>query len=170
LSPTSLRPILLVAVAGVVLSACGDGAVTVRAPEGKPWVKDNDCSWWLSGADGKSHRASITQGDDGLVLSVSDPAFTTWSDEDRPLVELRFNKDPKRQATAEGWVTHGGEGPSMFGLFLSEAALKAMADATTFELRRDGTLIVELPLVDTPNQADLEACVPPPNDGRSDSE
>ncbi len=170
MSPTSLRPILFAAVAGVVLSACGDGAVTARAPEGKPWVKDNDCSWWLSGDDGKSHRASITQGEDGLLLSVSDRAFAAWPEEDRPLVELRFNRDPRRQATAEGWATHGSEGLAMFGLILSEEALRSMAEATMLELRRDGALVVELPLADTPSQAELEACVPPPYDGRSDSE
>lgn len=142
-------------------------------PPVKPWVVEGDvgCSWWLSGPDGKSHVASIGQGDE-LMLSLSHAAFMAWSELERPRVELIFDHDPKRRVVVEGWATHGGEGStsSSFGLYLDAAARRALGGATRLELRRDGKAVIDLPLAATPGQAELDACVPPPKTEDSDEE
>lgn len=144
------------------------GGVVQAAPT-KPWERESECRWWLSGDDGKKLRASIGQSTDGVVLTVADPVFKSWSESDLHKVELRFNKDTKRKAVTEGWVSLGGGHASMFGLYLDSDAMKAMDRATLLELRRDGVLAVELPLAGTPSQAELEGCVLPPSE-HSDSE
>jgi hypothetical protein len=164
--PIHRTPIFAVT-AVVALAACGQSGPAQAA---KPWAKEDACRWWLSDADGKSLRASIEQSSDGLVLTVSDDAFRTWSELETPKVELRFDRDPKRRATLEGWVSLGGGTVGMFGLYLDATARKAMGEATTLELFRDGKLVVTLPLAATPTAAELEACVPPPSTGSSDSE
>ena len=135
----------------------------------RPWFHARYCSWWLSRDDGKRHFASIGQGDE-LMLSLSDPAFLSWPDTGRPRVELTFDRDPRRRVTAEGWVTHGGEESSSFGLYLDARARRAMARATRLELRRDGKPIIDLLLSRTPSKAELDACVPPPKGPNSDEE
>ena len=91
----------------------------------KPWVLDADlaCNWLLTGPNGKSHVASIGQGDE-LMLSIEAAAFMAWSELERPQVELIFDHDPKRHLFVEGWATHGGAGStsSSFGLYLDAAA------------------------------------------------
>ncbi|MFM9864486.1 MAG: hypothetical protein ACKVRO_12850 [Micropepsaceae bacterium] len=163
---TSTR-FLLAAVALAALAACGE---SVPAQVAKPWKKESECGWWLSGADGKSLRASISQGSDGLILTLADPVFRSWSETDRPLVELRFDKQAGRRAIVEGWVSLGDDAASMFGLYLDGAARKAMDRATMLELSRDGKLVLTMPLAGTPAQAELDACVPPPSSEESDSE
>jgi hypothetical protein len=158
---------LIAAVAFAVLAARGESA-PVQAV--KPWKKESECGWWLSGADGKSLRASISQGSDGLILTLADPVFRDWSEENRPLVELRFDKQASRRATVEGWVSLGDDAASMFGLYLDGPARKAMDRATTLELSRDGKMALTMPLAGTPAQAELDACVPPPSSEESDSE
>lgn len=147
-------------------------AATPTAPV-KPWVPraEVDCNWWLSGADGKSHVASIEQGDE-LMLSLSDAAFMAWSELEQPQVELIFDDDPKRRVFVEGWATHAGAGStsSSFGLYLDAAARRALGGATRLKLRRDGKAILDLRLAATPSQAALDACVPPPNGLDSDEE
>ena len=157
----------LAALAGLTLAAAPP------VPPVKPWVPHADigCDWWLSGADGKSHVASIGQGDE-LMLSFSDAAFMAWSDLKRPRVELIFDSDPKRRVFVEGWATHGGAGSSnsSFGLYLDAAARRALGGATRLELRRDGKAVIDLRLAATPSQAELDACVPPPKGPNSDEE
>lgn len=152
----------------VWVSLAGAAVAGAVAPA-KSWTKDNDCSWWLAGADGKSHRASITRSSDGVLFSISDPAFVSWSDADLIQVELRFNRDAKRRVVTKGWVTRG-EGYGMFGLYLDAAALRKTAGATTLEFRRQGKVIVEQKLSSTPNKSELLACLPGPSIGPSDSE
>lgn len=161
------RTLVLCLLAFSALAACGESAPVQGA---KPWKKESECGWWLSGADGKSLRASISQGSDGLILTVADQAFRSWSEEDRPLVELRFDKQAGRRATVEGWVSLGDDAASMFGLYLDGPARKAMDRATFLELSRDGKTVVTMPLAATPSQAELDACVPPPSSSESDSE
>ena len=170
MSPIKRKSILLASMALATLSACGAPDTAKQDAPGKPWAKKYDCDWWLSRDDGRSLRASIGQSDEGLLLSIADPKFLAWSEVDHPKVELRFNKDPNRRVMTEGWVSHVGKETSIFGTYLSAEALKAMSKATTLELHRDGKLMIELPLVDTPSQAELEACIRPPNTGSSDSE
>lgn len=157
---------LALALATVALSAAAPAPV-------KPWVLDAEvgCNWWLSGPDGKSHVASIGQGDE-LMLSLSDAAFMAWSESERPRVELMFNHDSKRRVFVSGWATHGGAGStsSSFGFYLDAAARRALGKATRFELRRDGKAVIDLPLAGTPSQAELDACVPPPKGPNSDEE
>jgi hypothetical protein len=155
------------AVAFVALAACGERAPVQAA---MPWKKESACGWWLSGADGKSLRASISQGSDGLILTLADPVFRTWSEEERPVVELRFDRQAGRRATAEGWVSLGDDAASVFGLYLDGTARKAMDRATTLELSREGKVVLTMPLAGTPAQAELDACVPPPSSAESDSE
>lgn len=159
------RGLALSLVVSAALAACGPAA-----PPAKPWVKEDQCRWWLSGEDGKSLRASIESGSDGIALTIADPVFKIWSESERPKVELRFNKDDARRASAEGWVSLGGGSAAMFGLFLDAAALKAMGEATLLELSRDGKTVVTLPLAATPSAAELEACIPKPSEYPSDSE
>ncbi|MCE9524256.1 MAG: hypothetical protein K8S25_17695 [Alphaproteobacteria bacterium] len=161
----------LILMACVAFAGLSDAAFAASEPAtaAKPWTMDNDCSWWLSAADGKSHRASIGQSSDGVVLTISDPAFATWPQEDHIKVELRFDRNAKRRVATTGWVTRG-EDYAMFGLFLNAAALRKIAGATTLELRRQGKVAVELQLSATPNKAELLACLPAPSTGHSDSE
>lgn len=164
---SAIARLLFGAAAFIVIAGCGE---TAPAQAAKPWKKESECGWWLSGPDGKSLRASISQGSDGLILTFADPVFRTWSEEDRPLVELRFDKQAGRRATAEGWVSLGDDAASMFGLYLDALARKAMDRATTLELSRDGKVALTMPLAGTPAQAELDACVPPPSSAESDSE
>ena len=158
--------LLLAMPVGIVLSAASPAPV-------KPWVPhaEVDCNWSLSGADGKSHAASIEQGDE-LMLSLSDAAFMAWSNLERPRVELIFDDDPKRRVFVEGWATHSGAGStsSSFGLYLDAAARRALGGATRLKLRRDGKAILDLRLAATPSQTALDACVPPPKGEHSDEE
>ena len=164
MSPIDRNWILLGAVA---LVACGSGDAVQGAPVA-PWTKESDCSWWLSRDDGKSLRASISRGEDGVILTLADPVFNTWSDSGQPRVELRFNKDSKRRVLTDGWVSSGGDW-GMFGLHLSDDTFRVMDRATNIELLHDGALVFEQPLAQTPTQAELEACVPTPG-AQSDSE
>ena len=125
----------------------------------KSWKKDNECSWWLAEADGKSHRASITRSSDGVLFSLSDPAFSTWSETDLVKVELRADHDDRRLVAAEGWVTRGA-GFGMLGFYLEAPALRKIAGATVLEFRREGRVVVEQLLRATPKEAELLACVP----------
>ncbi|MCY7281093.1 MAG: hypothetical protein LH610_09415 [Sphingomonas bacterium] len=158
--------LLLALAVGIAPSAASPAPV-------KPWVPhaEVECNWWLSGADGKSHAASIEQGDE-LMLSLSDAAFVAWSELEQPQVELIFNNDPKRSVFVEGWATHGGAGStsSTFGLYLDAAARRTLGGATRLKLRRDGKAIIDMRLAATPSQAALDACVPPPKGPNSDEE
>ena len=148
-------------------------ATSATAATVKPWVAyaDLGCNWQITGPNGKSHVASIEQGDE-LMLSFSDAAFLSWSEMERPRVELIFDRDPKRRVFAQGWATHSGAGStsSSFGLYLDAAARKALSRATRLELRRDGRPVIDLLLAATPSQAELDACVPPPKTENSDEE
>ena len=136
----------------------------------KPWDWERQCSWWLSGEDGRELRASIGQGDEGLVLSLADPVFLEWPEEDRPRVELVFDGDARRQVSVEGWSTHIGTETAIFGLELDTEGIRMLAGATSLELRRDGRSFLKLPLEKTPKEADLEICVPSPIGDSSDQE
>lgn len=140
------------------LALAGAASAKSLAPA-KSWTKDNECSWWLAGADGKSHRASITQSSDGVLFSLSDPAFLTWSETDPVKVELRADHDDRRLVAVEGWVTRGA-GFGMLGFYLEAPALRKIAGATALEFRREGRVVVEQLLRATPKEAELLACVP----------
>jgi hypothetical protein len=163
--------VALFAIAGAGLSAAAFAAPAqiAAAPVVKPWDKESECSWWLSGDDGKRLRASIGQSPDGVVVTLSDDVFKSWSESELPKVEVQFNKDPKRKYVTEGWVSTGGGTVGMFGFFLNDAGFKAMDRATLLELRRDGKLAVAIPLAATPTAAELKGCVMPPSE-HSDSE
>jgi hypothetical protein len=141
------------------------------AASGQQWEREHECGWWLSEEDGVRHLASIGQGDGAMMLSVSDPAFAAWSEEDRPVVELIFDGDPQKQFEAEGWATHGGDPDSAsFGLYLEPEELAALAGATQLEMRRDGRPVVDITLTGNLDPADLEACVPSPDEEHLDEE
>lgn len=150
--------------AGLALPAVQPGAV-------KPWavVGDIGCHWWLSGPNGKEHHASIGQGDDDPVLSVSDKKFLPFSESDEVSLVLRFDRDPKREATATAWVSSVvGDGERMLGLVLRAPARKAMGGATRIEIVHQGKVLADIRLAATPSQATLDACVVPPNPDRED--
>lgn len=164
--PPRLLALLLAAGIAAQASAAAPGAAA------KAWkLQPNGCEWLITGEDGRSHVASISRGDE-LMLSLTDAAFLGWSESERPRVELVFDGDPERRVFAEGWATHAGEGStsSSFGLYLDAQARRALGGATRMELRRDGKPVFDLPLAATPGQAELDACVPPPDDGHSDEE
>lgn len=136
----------------------------------KPWVLENDCSWWLSGPDGKELHASIGQGDDDPVLTIADRAFLPFTEEERIPVVLRFDGDPKREAPETAWVSSiVGDGERMLGTFLSAEARQAMGGAIRMEVVHQDKVLTELPLAATPSQAELDACVVPPGP-KGDSE
>lgn len=140
------------------LALAGVASAKSLAPA-KSWKKDNVCSWWLAGADGKSHRASIKQSSDGVLFSLADPAFFTWSETDPVKVELRADHDDGRPVAVEGWVTRGAD-LGILGLYLDAVALRKIAGASALELRRDGRVVVEQVLRATPKESELLDCVP----------
>jgi len=171
--PTNRTPMLLGALLCAALVACGEAAAADAAAPVRPFVKETevDCSWWMSRSEtDRGLRASIGSSPDGVAMTLSDPVFKTWSESEFHKVELRFNKDAKRRAVTEGWVSLGGGQVSMFGFYLDKAAMTAMDRATLLELRRKGELVVTLPLANTPTKTELEACLPDPNAPRGDSE
>ena len=159
--------------AGLLLCLAATAAAPPPAPKAmaqpapvKPWAIDGDigCSWWLSGPNGKEHHASIGQGDDDPVLTVSEQAFLPFAETDDVPLVLRFNRNPKRQATASAWVSSVvGDGERMLGMYLRPAARKAMGGATHIEILHKGKVLSDIPLAATPSQAALDACVRPPN-------
>jgi len=153
-------------VTSVVLAGAALGKSLAPA---KSWTKDNECSWWLSGADGKSHRASLARSSDGVLFSLSDPVFVSWSETDLIKVELRADQDDKRVAAVESWVTRG-EGYGTLGFYLESDALAKVAGAGVLEVWRDGRVVAVLRVRATPKKADLLACVPAASSGSSDSE
>lgn len=157
-----------------ILAGSLAGAAALAAPDGSghvgSWEQQHPCGWWLAAAGGVAHRASIASGEDGLVLSVTDPAFAAWPEEERPIVELRFDGDPAGAIEAESWSTHGSDGGATLGLFLDADARALMAGAASLELWRDDAPVLEIPLAGAPGAADLETCVPPPGTASADSE
>jgi hypothetical protein len=129
----------------------------------KPWeeVGDIGCSWWLSGPDGKTHRASIGTGDDDPVLTIDDSAFVAFPEYGRVPVTVRFDGDPKRTATATAWtgIVIGGE--RSLGMFLDKRARRALGGARRIEVMHEGKTLLDLPLARTPSRAELEKCTFP---------
>lgn len=170
---SSVSPVLLAAalvVIGGIVPPAAAGPANPKPAAAKPWVLRDDCYWWLSGEDGKSHRASITRGETEIMLSFSDRIFAGWPMEDRPAVELLFDGDFRKRVQTVGWATHGSDGWGSFGVELDAAARRKLAGASSFELRREGRLIMLLSLAGTPDREALEACVPPPKLESSDEE
>jgi hypothetical protein len=144
---------------------------SAAAASEQQWERQHECEWWLSEEDGVRHLASVGPGDGAMMLSVSDPAFAAWSEVDRPLVELIFDGDPQKRVEAEGWATHGGDPDSAsFGLYLKPEALAALAEATQLQMRRDGQPVMAITLAGNLELADLEACVPSPDQEHADEE
>jgi len=147
-------------------------ALAMAAPAAaKPWEDEGNCSWWLSRESDKGLHASIGPGDPGLlVLTIGDEIFRTWSETDRPVVTLRFNGDPKRSVTVDGWASTAGGTVGMFGMYLDGDGRAKLANATSLELLRGGELVVKLQLAETPGKDALEECVPGPFDENSAEE
>jgi hypothetical protein len=157
--------------ATALLLASGASAARAEQVPAQQWEREHECGWWLSEEGGVRHLASIGQGDGAMMLSLSDPAFAAWSEEDRPMVELILDGDLQNRVEAEGWATHGGEPASAsFGLYLEPDDLAALARATQLQMRRDGQPIVDITLAGNLELADLEACVPPPDHDHTDEE
>lgn len=145
-------------------------AAAPASPPVKQWVLENVCDWWLSGPNGKELHASIGQGDDNPVLTVSDRAFLPFSEEERVPVTLRFDGNPKRESRASGWVSSVvGDGQRMLGLFLNAPARRAMGGARQIQIFHRGKLLVDFPLANTPTRAQLDKCTRP-KDQKGDSE
>jgi hypothetical protein len=159
-----ISPVLLAA-----MLASGSAAAAPIAPV-KPWVLDNDCDCWLSRVDGHSHRASISRDWANVSMGLSDFAFDPWPQSDAVRVEVMFNHDPKRRVSVEGSISHLSGAPTMLGFSLDAGARRALGGATRIEVLQDGKTVVDLPLAETPSQAQLDFCVPPPRTKDSDSE
>ena len=132
----------------------------------KPWVPhaESPCDWWLSGPNGKELHASIGQGDDDPVLTVAERAFLPFAETDDVPLVLRFDRDPRREASATAWVSSVvGDGERMLGMYLRAAARKAFGGARRIEILHKGKLLADFPLAATPSQAELDACVRPFN-------
>ena len=157
-----------------LLTNAAASAAPAAAPAApvNPWVltPDMNCDWWVSREDGHSHRASIDQGG-GLQMGLSDVAFDAWPESNEKLrLELIFDHDSRRRVSVGASVTHSSGIPTMLGFELDADTRRAMGGATRLELLRDGKTIVDMPLAATPSQAEFDRCVPPPNEGPSDSE
>ena len=148
------------------------GGATPPAPV-KPWTDEGDigCRWWLSGPNGRELHASIGQGDEDPVLTVAERAFLPFAETDTVPLVLRFDRDPRRQASASAWVSSVvGDGERMLGMYLTAAARKAFGGANRIEILHQGKLLADIPLAATPSQATLDACVRPPKTEDSDEE
>lgn len=163
---------------GLLVAMLASVAAAFAAPV-KPWTAEGDvgCDWWLSGPNGKEHHASIGTGDDDPVLTISAQAFLPFTEEQTVPLVLRFNRDPKREASAEAWSSsvvganeQGEDGERMLGMYLRPPARAAMGGATFIEVVHDGKVLTAIPLAETPSQADLDACVRPPKTEDSDEE
>lgn len=157
------------AIAALALAASS----TPTSPQGQPWVEEGDvgCHWRLSRPDGKEYHASIGQGDDDPLLTVSEKSFVPFAETERVTLVLRFNGDSKREAAATAWSSSVvGDGERMLGMYLDAAARKAMGGATRIEMLHQGKLLADIPLAATPSQAMLDGCVRPPKSEDSDEE
>lgn len=150
--------------------AAGESAAMPGAAPVKPWDREHACRWWLSDDDGKSLRASIGPGDLGMVLSVADPVFLEWPEDERPRAELIFDGDAGRSVSVDGWSTHIDNETAIFGLELDPVGTRMLAGASSLEIRRGGRTFLTLPLAATPGEATLLACVPPPESDSPDRE
>jgi hypothetical protein len=139
-------------------------------PVVKPWVEEDPCRWWIDANDG-GHRGSISPGNDGLVLSISDPVFLDWSHSGEHSIELLFDDDPRTRVIGQAWVTHVSSRPSsMFSIELDGAAVGKLAGAKRLTLFRDGRPVFAMDLAGTPGRTALEACIPQPGRGHGDAE
>lgn len=143
---------------GLALSAAAPAAPV------KPWeeVGDVGCSWWLSGPNGKELHASIGQGDDDPVLTISDRAFLPFTEEMRVPVTVRLNRDRKRSFAATAWSSSiVGDGERMMGMFPDRRARRALGGARRLEVAYAGKVLVDIPLARTPSRAELDRCTRP---------
>ncbi len=170
----TLRFRLLFVVAGCLALAAAPAPGKMAQPATiKPWVPNAEaaCSWWLSGPNGRELHASIGQGDEEPVLTVAERAFLPFAETDDVPLVLRFDRDPRREASASAWVSSVvGDGERMLGMYLTAAARKAFGGANRIEILHQGKLLADIPLAATPSQATLDACVRPPKTEDSDEE
>lgn len=143
-------------------------AATVTS-ELNAWERRGECDWWLKGDSSKRHRASISKGDE-LMMSISDQAFVHWSEDERQLVDLIFDGDPKRQVQVEGWSTHGSDGSGTFGFYLNEATRRYLSEASELRLRHHGQVIIDVTLANLPSDAELDECARSTEKNLSDDE
>lgn len=139
-------------------------AAALAAAPVKPWEEEGDvgCHWWLSGADGREHRASIGQGDDDPVLTISDRAFLPFTEEMRVPVTVRIDGSRKRRFTASAWSSSiVGDGERMLGMFLDAGARRAFGGARRIEVIHAGKVLADLPLAKTPSRRMLDFCTRP---------
>jgi hypothetical protein len=139
-------------------------ALAAPAAPVKPWEEEGDvgCHWWLSGPDGREHRASIGQGDDDPVLSISDRAFLPFTEEMRVPLTVRVDGNRKRSFTASAWSSSiVGDGERMMGMFLDARARRALGAARRLEVIHAGKVLVDIPLAKTPSRAMLDKCTRP---------
>jgi hypothetical protein len=150
-----MRPRLLVAALALLASP---------ARADMPYLQLVDrCDWWMSAADGTSHRMSIGLGDGDPVMTISDRAFVSFGEADRIALSFRFGEDEARIARSEGWVSSVvGEGQRMLGFHLSPAMRAAMDGAMTVEVMHEGRAIYALTFAGMPTRGELDACVSPP--------
>lgn len=173
----SVRRALCIVLLVWLAAASGEGsqraAVAQTAapnPSVTPWEEEDFCRWWIGASDG-GHRGSISPGNDGMVLTISDPVFLDWSHSGEHSIELLFDDDPRTRVIGQAWVTHVASRPSsMFSVELDGAGVGKLAGAKRLAVFRDGRSVFAMDLAGTPGRTALEACIPQPGRGHGDAE
>jgi hypothetical protein len=116
-----------------------------------------DCDWALRESGGPI-RGSIRRSEQSPVLEIFDPAFTSWSDNEEPKLELSAGTEEKRVA-ALSYVIHWKEKGSALSIFLDEDVRPIVGGASQLHIWSDGRPVLNLKLSNTPSPAELAACV-----------
>ncbi|MDR2875825.1 MAG: hypothetical protein LBV44_07865 [Methylobacillus sp.] len=146
-----MKKITICAATLALLAGCG------ADPAPQPWILESECSW-RQGDD--ALRASIAPGDGALVMSLADPIFRIWPQDQTPRFTLVFDDDPARAQTLEGWVSHGNGESAILGFNLNAETRQMLGSAHRLAVKQDDRVLLTLPLAATPSADALEQCVP----------
>ncbi|HEU5481711.1 MAG TPA: hypothetical protein VFU80_01285 [Sphingomicrobium sp.] len=110
-----------------------------------------DCNWRAKGA-------SIGRGEQSPVLSIVDPKFESWSDNEDHAIELSAGGGSDR-VEALSYVIHSAEKGSTLAIFLDAAARSVVGGARQLQIWKGGKPVLDLAFANTPSAEDLAACV-----------
>jgi hypothetical protein len=116
------------------------------------------CTWEAREPGAAYDRFSIEQGDH-LMISLHDSVFESWGNSAGNTIELSANHAPKRVRIRDAW-TDVVPGQAILGAYLYAEARRVLGGAKSMQLWKQGKMLVDLPLVNTPSTKQLNACVP----------
>lgn len=117
-----------------------------------------DCDWVMRGPAREGVRGSISRGEQSPVLHIVDPLFNSWSEVSDPVIALSAGASGRR-VEALGYVIHSREAGSSLGIFLNEKVRSIVGGARQLQIWKDGKLVLNLALANTPSANELAACV-----------